>query len=85
MKSKNVGLMVLALALGTAVHAEDVAPIQKAQDLNQVKELVESLEISVDQADYDSKIVQIKNMLDLLTKEDRIQNKNDHITCRSSL
>ena len=83
MKAKNVGLIALALAIGTTVHAEDAHQANKsAVELSSVKDLVNTLENSKNQHEYEVKLEKIRDLLDSLSREEVQSLKSGVITCR---
>lgn len=83
MKAKNLGLIALALAIGTTVHAEDANQANiSAVELSSIKALVNTLENSNNQHEYEVKLEKIRDLLDSLSKEEVQSLKSNVITCR---
>ncbi len=85
MKSKKIGMVALALAMGTLVHAEDSASNANhhAEEISSVKNLVDSLEQSADSEEYEAKLETIKAMLDNMSKEEVMEYQSSVVRCAS--
>jgi hypothetical protein len=88
-KTKKLGIAALSLALGFAVNAKanetDIPIDSKINDLNKVKELINNLELSADQNEYQNRIDSIKNMLDKMTLQEKLKLMRGPNKCSDSL